>query len=118
MTFKNALASVAVADLAAAKEWYRKLLGRPEDSMPMKEVAEWRFEGGGWLQVYQSKDRIGTGSVTLSVKDLGEQIAQLRKLGIDPGRQMSGDKVKVIMLKDPDGNSIALAQALDPTMAQ
>jgi hypothetical protein len=31
---------------------------------------------------------------------------------------MRSDKVNVVMIKDPDGNSIALAEAIDSRMAQ
>ena len=51
MSIMNALASVAVNDLNYAVRWYEKLLGKPPDSRPMAEVAEWKFERGGWLQV-------------------------------------------------------------------
>jgi hypothetical protein len=54
MSIDNVLASVAVKDLKAASAWYEKLLGRPADSKPMPEVAEWKFKQGGWLQVYHS----------------------------------------------------------------
>ena len=118
MSIKNALASVAVNDLQSAALWYERLFGRPADSRPMPEVAEWKFDGGGWLQVYQNRDRAGTGSVTLAVSDLDEQIADLRKSGIEPGTPMHSTKVNVVMIKDPDGNSIAFAQALDSTMAR
>lgn len=84
----------------------------------MPEVAEWKFDGGGWLQVYQNRDRAGTGSVTLAVSDLDEQIVELRMSGIDPGAPMKSPKADVVMIKDLDGNSIAFAQALDRTMAQ
>ncbi len=86
--------------------------------MPVPEVAEWKFERGGWLQVYQSKGRAGSSSVTLAVSNLAEQIAELDKLGIDPGPQMNSAKVKVVMIKDPDGNSIAFSEAMDPGTAQ
>jgi catechol 2,3-dioxygenase-like lactoylglutathione lyase family enzyme len=118
MTIRNALAAVAVKDLPESEKWYTRLLGRPADSTPMPEVAEWKFSGGGWLQVYQSKERVGTGSFTLAVTDIAEQVAALKKIGIDPGRQMGGEKVKVVMIKDPDGNSIAFAEALDRGIAQ
>jgi predicted enzyme related to lactoylglutathione lyase len=118
MSISNALASVAVNDLPSAMPWYEKLFGRPADSRPMSEVAEWKFRGGGWLQVYQNRERAGTGSVTLAVTDLDEQVADLRASGIDPGAPMKSPKVNVVMIKDPDGNSIAFAQALDRTMAQ
>jgi predicted enzyme related to lactoylglutathione lyase len=51
MTIENALASVAVKDLKAAAAWYEKLFGRPADSTPMPEVAEWKFGRGGFTQV-------------------------------------------------------------------
>jgi len=118
MSINNALASVAVKDLQSTVQWYEKLFGRPADSRTMPEVAEWKFDGGGWLQVYQNRDRAGTGSVTLAVSDLDEQIADLRKSGIEPGAAVHSTKVNVVMIKDPDGNSIAFAQALDSTMAR
>ncbi|WP_394752559.1 VOC family protein [Crenothrix sp.] len=118
MLIKNALASVAVKDLSLSIKWYEKLFGCQADSMPMPEVAEWKFELGGWIQVYQNKERMGSSSVTFSVNNLSEQITALKNLGIDPGPQMNNDKVKAVMIKDPDGNSIAFAEALDPNIAK
>jgi len=119
MTVRNAIASLAVKDLKAASSWYERLLGRAPDSTPMPEVAEWRFERGGWLQVYRRDDeRAGMGSATLAVADLDGEVERLKHLGIDIGLSMSGDKAKVAMIRDPDGNSIAFAQALDPGMAR
>ncbi|CAN5409182.1 VOC family protein [soil metagenome] len=118
MSVINALASVAVRNLGLSIRWYEELLGRAADSVPMSEVAEWEFERGGWLQVYQNKERAGTGAVTLSVDKLDEQVDHLRRIGIEPGKQTTSKKVKVVMIKDPDGNSIAFAEALDPRMAQ
>jgi hypothetical protein len=40
-----------------------------------------------------------------------------RQCSIDSGPRMDSDKVKVVMVKDPDGNSIAFAQAIDPSIA-
>ena len=117
MTIKNAIASLAVRDLGASVKWYERLLGRPADSRPMTEVAEWKFDRGGWLQVYQSPDRAGSGSVTLAVSSLDDQVSDLKNAGLDAGQPKISDKVKVVMIKDPDGNSIAFAEALDPTIA-
>ena len=118
MNIQNALASLAVKDLKASSKWYEALFERPADSVPMSEVAEWHFERGGWLQVYQTTDRIGVGSVTLAVADIAAQIESLKKLGIDPGKEVDTEKVKLVMIKDPDGNSIAFAQAKDASIAQ
>jgi predicted enzyme related to lactoylglutathione lyase len=118
MPIKNALASLAVKDLSTAIPWYETLIGRPADSRPMAEVAEWKFERGGWLQVYQNAERAGSGSVTLAVSSLDEQVSDLEKRGLDPGRRMISEKVNVVMIKDPDGNSIAFAEAIDRNIAQ
>lgn len=118
MSIKNALASVAVKDLSSAARWYEELLGKPPDSKPMPEVVEWKFERGGWLQVYQLPARAGSGSVTLAVSSIDEQAAQLKALGIETGQPSSGDRVKTLMISDPDGNHIAFAEALDPSMAR
>ena len=118
MSIMNALASVAVNDLNSAVQWYEKVLGKPPKSRPMPEVAEWKFERGGWLQVYKLPARAGSGSVTLAVSSIDDQVAQLNKLGIDTNQRSSSNKVKTLMITDPDGNHIAFAEAIDPSMAQ
>jgi catechol 2,3-dioxygenase-like lactoylglutathione lyase family enzyme len=107
---QNALASVPVRDLKSACEWYERFLGRPPDSRPLSEVVEWKFEQGGWLQVYQLPERAGHGSVTLVVSDLEQQMG-----AFDRSAVVQNDPMKVVMIKDPDGNSIALTEAVDPT---
>jgi hypothetical protein len=118
MAILNALASLAVRNLTASINWYERLFGRPPDSRPMPEVAEWKFERGGWLQVYQLTERAGAGSVTLAVNDLEGQIATLGRLGIEAGKPIVTPQTRVVMIKDPDGNSIAFAETRDPRMAR
>jgi predicted enzyme related to lactoylglutathione lyase len=118
MAIQNALASMAVKDLKTATEWYGRLLRRSPDSTPMPEVREWKFERGGWLQVYALPERAGGGSCTLAVDDIDEMIAHARKLGIDTSKRTANTQVKTLMVVDPDGNHIAFAQALDDRMAR
>lgn len=118
MKINNAIASIAVKDLKAAAAWYEKLFGRPADSTPMPELAEWKFERGGWLQVYELPERAGAGSCTLAVSDISSVIAHLQGLGINTGEASSGAKVKTVMITDPDGNHLAFAETIDPTMAR
>ena len=118
MSIKNALASVAVRDLNAAIMWYERLFDRSADTRPMPEVAEWKFDRGGWRQVYQLPERAGCGSFTLAVSSMEEQVAHLEKLNIDAGQKTSGAKVKTLMITDPDGNHIAFAEAIDTSMAR
>ena len=118
MSIKNALASVAVSDLNSAVQWYKSLFGRPPAFTEMAEVAEWQFERGGWLQVYENAERAGSGSFTLAVSNLDEQMGDLRNLGLKTGPPIINERVKVVMIKDPDGNSIAFSEAVDPRMAR
>jgi ketosteroid isomerase-like protein len=110
MTISNALASVAVKDIGVAVRWYAKVLGRPPDSTPTPELAEWTFPSGGWLQVYALPERAGSCSCTLAISDIDVEAARLERLGAVTGAQIA-EHVKVFMVKDPDGNSIAFSQA-------
>lgn len=118
MSIDNALASLAVKDLKVAAKWYEQLFGRPADSDAMPELKEWKFARGGWLQVYQLTDRAGSGSCTLAVSNLEEQIQKLREMGVDTSHQSTGPKVKVVMITDPDGNHLAFAEAVDASLAR
>ena len=111
----NAIASLAVDNISRAAQWYERLFGRPADSAPVAELVEWKFRRGGWLQVYQSPDRAGRGSCTLSVDDLAGEVSRLRKAGFDVGEPAETGTVKVVMIKDPDGNSIAFSESSDAT---
>ena len=117
MSIENALASVAVKDLAAAEAWYTKLIGRT-GSKPMPEVIEWTLPNGGGLQVYALAERAGQGSFTLAVRNISDEIAKLKAMGVDTSDQTSSPRVKTVMIVDPDGNHIALAEALDPSLAK
>jgi catechol 2,3-dioxygenase-like lactoylglutathione lyase family enzyme len=117
MGIQNVLASVAVNDLDAAARWYERVLGAP-GSRPMPEVAEWQFDGGGGLQVYELPERAGKGSFTLAVSSVDEQVDRLDAQSVAHGEPMKGDRVNTLMIKDPDGNSIAFAEAIDPALAR
>ncbi|HEV7669208.1 MAG TPA: VOC family protein [Thermoanaerobaculia bacterium] len=117
MPIKNALASLAVKDVDAAAKWYEKVLGTTS-SRPMPEVAEWTFERGGGLQVYQLPERAGSGSCTLVVTDIEKLAAHLETLSIDTSERTSGERVNTLMITDPDGNHIAFAEPKDSGLAQ
>jgi hypothetical protein len=52
------------------------------------------------------------------VTSIEEQMAQLGKLNIDASERTSGDRVKTVMITDPDGNHIASAEPIDSSLAQ
>jgi hypothetical protein len=114
MTITNALASLAVRDLGASSKWYEQLLG--PGSRPMDEVIEWQLERGGGLQVYSAPERAGQGSCTLVVSDIDEIGQQLRATGVADAEPARHDQVDTIMIKDPDGNSLAFAMPKDESL--
>ena len=117
MTVDNALASLAVRDLAEASEWYEQLLGPGNPAM--NELLEWQFERGGGLQIYQLPERAGHGSCTLIVDNIDELASRLRDIGVAPDAEPKRhDRVDTVMIRDPDGNSIAFAMPKDDTLAR
>jgi hypothetical protein len=116
MAITNALASLAVRDLDSSSKWYEQLLG--PGNQPMVEVIEWQLERGGGLQVYRAPERAGQGSCTLIVSDIDEIAARLRATGLAPDAEPARtERVDTIMIRDPDGNSIAFSMPKDRTLA-
>jgi predicted enzyme related to lactoylglutathione lyase len=118
MSIDNALASVAVKDLKVAVAWYTRLFERSPDTTPMPEVAEWKFDRGGWLQVHRQPERAGMGSFTLAVTDIEGVVTHVRKLGVDTSQRSTNPRVETLMIVDPDGNHIAFAEAKDRGLAR
>ena len=111
MTIKNALAGVAVKDLDTAIAWYGKLIGRAPDKRPMSTAGEYRFEKGGWMQIFADAERAGKSSVTLTVYDLDAKLAELDAAGIAYAEPTRTGYVDTAIITDPDGNQIVFAQA-------
>ncbi|EYF00010.1 VOC family protein [Chondromyces apiculatus] len=110
MTIKNALAGIAVSNFAVAVSWYERVLDRPADTLPMADLAEWKFGEGGWIQVFKDATRAGSSSVTLVVESLDRALEALRAQGVMIGATTSSRYVKTAIVNDPDGNQIVLAE--------
>lgn len=110
MTITNALAGIAVDDIAEALVFYERLFGRDADARPMKDVAEWKLPGGGWVQVFTDGDRAGASSLTLVVDDLAEELGRLELQGLKPVSKAMGDFFKTAKFRDGDGNQVILSQ--------
>jgi len=115
VTITNALASLAVRDLAASSRWYERFLG--PGSRPIPEVVEWQLASGGGLQLYEAPARAGQGSCTFVVTDIDEISEQLRSSGVAAdAKPARNERVDTVMIKDPDGNSIAFAMPKGSTL--
>jgi hypothetical protein len=99
MAIVNALAGIMVSDLTTAEAWYEQLLSRPADARPMEGLAEWELADGGWIQVFQDKERAGSSSVTFVVSGLDDQLAELKAKGISIERTTTSDYVKTATVR-------------------
>lgn len=110
MTITNALAGIAVEDIAEALDFYERLFGRPADARPMNDQAEWKLPGGAWVQVHSDADRAGASVLTLVVDDLGEELGRLELQGLKPISKAMGGFFKTAKFRDTDGNQIVFSQ--------
>ena len=124
---RDSSAIVAVKDLARAKTFYRDVLGlelADEGAGDMQGVLGFRT-GNTKLTVYQS-EHAGTNranAVTWDLQgDLRDTVADLEKKGVQfehydlPGLTLvgniheAGNGVRLVWLKDPDGNILHLLE--------
>ena len=110
MSIHAAYAAVAVHDLAAAKDFYARLLGRHADLEPMPSLAQWDVGPTGGLQVVELPDQAGTSMATLMLDDLDATLEALAARGITVGEVVTGRLSRLTSLTDPSGNTITLAE--------
>ncbi|MGI5165762.1 VOC family protein [Spirillospora sp. CA-253888] len=100
-----------VSDLARALEWFGAFFGRPADEVVGEEHL-WQVGENAWIVVDARNERTGTAVVTLGVTGLDEILARLAAHGIghEPV-ETYGNGVRHVVVPDPDGNSLSLAEA-------
>ncbi|HUB74784.1 MAG TPA: VOC family protein [Solirubrobacteraceae bacterium] len=109
-------ANVPVGEIARAREFYERLLGRPPDLVPNEREAAWRLTGTGWLCIELDAARAGTALHTLLVGDLDGLLAGLAGRGVQAGPvELIGPGVRQSVVADPDGNRLKLGQPPAPS---
>lgn len=109
MSMQNVMAALGVTDISAASAWYTKLLGRGPTEIPMPNLLQWEFPGGGWLQVFETADRAGSGAVTIIEDDLEARIASLQTAHVRIDRETDSKTASTAVVEDADGNRITFA---------
>ena len=117
---KDAVATVAVKDLRAAKKFYGDTLGLKPTPVPEPEVLNYK-SGNSTVLVYKSQfaGSNKATSVTWIVDDVEGTVRDLKAKGVAfehydfPGMTRKGDvhiagKSKAAWFKDPDGNILAV----------
>ncbi|MDQ3148048.1 MAG: VOC family protein [Actinomycetota bacterium] len=109
------LAEIMVVDFDPAVRWYGSFFGRPPDRRPMDGLVEWQLTDGGGLQLFRKADCRGGVNVTIAVDDVDAHLATLAERGIS-GETFDSPlgQLRLATLRDPEGNTITLAQGLQP----
>ena len=76
----------------------------------MEGLCQWRFDGGGGLQLYEKAEHAGHGSVTLMVDDIDALRLRLAEAGQGPTKDMDSDVTTISILEDPDGNQLVFSK--------
>jgi catechol 2,3-dioxygenase-like lactoylglutathione lyase family enzyme len=111
--FGYLFAGIAVADLAAEVEWFSRLFGRPPDILPNEDEAMWGATRSASVYLVRRPDRAGHGHLTLAVERLDLWLSDLAARGIDPVRIETVPAGRKLVLTDPEGNEIGLAEVGD-----
>ena len=103
-------AGVAVSDFSVSCDWYERLFGSAPDIFPKEGEAVWHRAPSASVYVTTDPSRAGRGLLTLAVKNLEGQRANLvvRGLLVDEGEEANG--LRTLIVRDPDGNTIKLFQ--------
>jgi catechol 2,3-dioxygenase-like lactoylglutathione lyase family enzyme len=118
-------ASIAVADMARAEEFYEGRLGLSAEQGQPDQSRVYACGGGSSLHVYASPDHAGKATATVaswSVPDLEAVVGELHAKGVEfaqydePATDENGIHTygnhKVAWFKDPDGNTFAVDNGL------
>ncbi|GAA1671693.1 hypothetical protein GCM10009765_21370 [Fodinicola feengrottensis] len=105
---------MAVRDSAKAIEWFGVFFGRPADVVIGEEYL-WQVGENAYIVVDDRDvraERVGGAMVTLGVTDLDDILARLAAHGIEhEPAETYGNGVRHVVVLDPDGNSLSLAQS-------
>ncbi len=118
----DAIATIAVKDLKAAKKFYEGTLGLKPDPTGGRDQEVLNYKSGNSPVLVYRSQFAGTNkatAVTWSVRDTEATVKELKGKGVTfehydmPGMTRKGDvhiagKIKAAWFKDPDGNILAL----------
>jgi catechol 2,3-dioxygenase-like lactoylglutathione lyase family enzyme len=114
MKLQKIYSALLTTDLAAAENWYTKLLGRRPDYRPMDTMIQWDLFAQGGLQLVSDDDLASNGALFLIVGDIETERQRLQGLGISLGDDFPGSYSTLAQLRDPDGNLVTLATPPSP----
>jgi catechol 2,3-dioxygenase-like lactoylglutathione lyase family enzyme len=102
---------LAVSDFKAACDWYERLFDSPPAFFPREGEAVWHAASSASVYVTADRARAGKGLLTVAVKNLDAQRAELarRNLPVEEGAERNG--MRTLIATDPDRNTIKFFEA-------
>jgi predicted enzyme related to lactoylglutathione lyase len=111
MSIEYVFAGLAVTRLDAAMQWYERLLGRPPDMRPNEREATWQVAQTASVYIVADDGRAGRSAVTMFVDDLDAEVDAITRRGVPVGEiETAQGLFRRVMISDPDGNVIQLAE--------
>ena len=111
MDVEVAFTAVPVAALGPGQAYFEQLFGRPPDIVPNDREVMWRLTDTAWLYVLVDGLRAGRSTATLCVADLDGTLAEVATRGLTPESvEDVGTAGRKAILRDPDGNTVALIE--------
>jgi predicted enzyme related to lactoylglutathione lyase len=105
---------MCVSDRTRALQWYGAFFGRTADEV-IGEEHLWQVGENAWVVVDDRDmraERVGGAMITLGVTGLDDILARLVAHGIDHDQvEIYSNGVRHVVVLDPDGNSLSLAEA-------
>lgn len=107
----SVIAVIPVKDQGSAVGWYKKLLGRDPDIIPMDGIAEWHLAENAWLQVTADPERAGGTTVIIGVNDIDAHHGSCEEANVSLGEVVEYPEIiKMFEVVDPDGNKVTFVQ--------
>jgi predicted enzyme related to lactoylglutathione lyase len=110
MQIQGLYASIYVADLKVAEDFYTRLLGRGPDDRPLETMVQWRGIGTAGIQLFLDKGHAGHGVMTIVTPDIEATKTALKAKSIDLGEIRRGGYGAIANLQDPDSNRLNIAE--------
>lgn len=73
MNLQKIYASLLTGDLAAAEDWYSRVLGRAPDNRPMPTLVQWELTNGAGLALSTDGEIAGRGVVFIYVESVATE---------------------------------------------
>jgi hypothetical protein len=105
-------AGIPVADHAAAREWYERLLGKPPAFSAHATESVWELADHRFVYIVEDAGAPGGARITIFIDDLDALVAQVASRGIEPAeRETYSSGARKAIYRDVDGNEIGFGDA-------